>query len=123
MRRYVGRAVLIIGIIHILFVFATMRGPLAAIARDGVFNAIESHIDRQATFWSFWFGVLLATVGRLIQVIASRGEPVPTMTGWVLLGLGVMGGILMPIGPFWIAIPLGLLILVPSRRDLAAPES
>jgi len=123
MRRYVGLAVLMIGIIHILYVFATMRRPLAAIACDGVFNAVEPHIDREASFWSFWFGVLLATVGRLIQVIASRGEHVPMMAGWVLLGLGVFGGILMPIGPFWIAIPLGLLILVPSRRDLAASES
>lgn len=120
MRLYVGPAVLAIGVLHVLFVFATMRGPLAAIRRDGVFDAIGPNIDREAAFWSFWFGVLLATVGYLIHRVASQGGTVPAVAGWVLVGLGVLGGILMPFGPFWIAIPLGLLMLVPSRRNVAA---
>jgi hypothetical protein len=117
MRRYVGPAILVIGLLHIFYVFATLREPLAAIGRDGVFDAIGSHVDREAAFWSFWFGVLLATVGYLIHRIATVGGTVPAFAGWVLLGLGIGGGVLMPVSPFWIAVPLALLILAPSRRN------
>lgn len=117
MRRFVGPAVLVIGMLHILFVFATMRTPLVAIGRAGVFDAIGSHLDREAAFWSFWFGVLLATLGYLIHWIAARGQPVPALAGWVLVGLGVGGGVLMPVGPFWIAIPLGWLVLAPFHSS------
>lgn len=119
MRRFIGLAVLIIGLLHIIYVFASMRGAIVEIVHAGVFDGIGTNMHREAAFWSFWFGVLLATVGYLIHWIMGRGASVPPMAGWMLVGLGVGGGLLMPVGPFWIAIPLGLLLIWPQR----APES
>jgi hypothetical protein len=116
MQRFIGPAIFAIGFLHIVYVFATMSGPIAAIVRAGVLDGVGANIDREAAFWSFWFGVLLATVGYLIHWIAAHGETVPPLAAWVLIGLGLGGGLLMPVGPFWIAIPLGLLLLIQPRR-------
>jgi hypothetical protein len=48
---------------------------------------------------------------------------VPAIAGWALLTMGVFGGIVMPFSGFCAGIPLGLLILLPSRNADRATES
>ena len=125
MRRYTGPVVMAIGLLHILYVFATLRGPISSIARDGIFDAVDPYHDRNVAFWSLWFGVLLLTVGYLIHWTQSRVGTMPALPGWVLLGMGLTGGILMPASPFWVAIPLGLSVLLPARpaRERSSPPA
>lgn len=123
MRRYVGSAVVIVGLIHLLVVVVAYARPLAAIVRDGVVNAVEPHPEREAAFWSLWFGVFVATTGALIATLQARGQPVPAVAGWSLLAMGLVGGVLLPVSGFWAGIPLGLLILLPVRQRDRAPRS
>jgi hypothetical protein len=115
MRRYVGSAVIVVGLAHLLYVVVAKANPLSAIARSGVVNAVETHPEREAAFWSLWFGVFVVTTGALVARLQARGEPAPDITGWVLLGMGLFGGAMMPVSGFWAGIPLGLLILLPKR--------
>jgi hypothetical protein len=66
MRRYVGLAVVLVGLAHLLYVVVAKAGPLATVVRDGVVNAVEPHPEREAAFWSLWFGVFVVTSGALI---------------------------------------------------------
>lgn len=116
MRISVGIVILVIGLLHIVYVMVTMRKPLRAIANAGVLNGIGSNIDREAAFWSWWFGGLLATIGYLLHWITSHGKRPPALPGWVLICLGVSGGILSPVGPFWLLIPIGALLLAQNRH-------
>lgn len=116
MRRYIGLAVILIGLAHVLYVVVAKSGPWVTIVRDGVVNAVEPYPEREAAVWSLWFGVFVATAGALIATIQARGQHAPAFAGWALLAMGLLGGILMPFSGFWAGIPLGLLILLPPRR-------
>lgn len=111
MRRHAGLALIVVGIIHVVLFSALHRHRYAAIARDGIVDTIDGDIEREAAFWTMAFGVLLLMVGSLMRSIQTRGGRLPTFPGWALLGLGLVGGVLMPASPFWLFVPLGLAIV------------
>ena len=115
MRRYVGPAVMLIGIAHLIVVSVLFSDRYAGIVRDGLFNTVDRDDKREAAFWTMWFGVLLLTVGYLIRFVPAHLGTVPALPGWVLLVTGLGGGILLPASPFWLLVPLGLFILRPAR--------
>ena len=115
MRRYVGPAVMLIGIAHLIVVSVLFSDRYAGIVRDGLFNTVDRDDKREAAFWTMWFGVLLLTVGYLIRFVQAHLGTVPALPGWVLLVTGLGGGILLPASPFWLLVPLGLFILRPAR--------
>ena len=115
MRRYVGPAVMLIGIAHLIVVSVLFSDRYAGIVRDGLFNTVDRDDKREAAFWTMWFGVLLLTVGYLIRFVQAHLGTVPALPGWVLLVTGLGGGILLPASPFWLLVPLGLFILRPAH--------
>ena len=123
MRRYVGLAVLLIGLAHVLYVVVAKSAPLTSIIRGGIVNAVEPHQEREAAFWSLWFGVFVAVSGALIATLQARRQPVPAFAGYILLAMGILGGVLMPVSGFWAGVPLGLLILLPPRQRRPAQRS
>jgi hypothetical protein len=125
MRRHAGLALIVVGIIHVALFSVLYRDRYAAIARDGLVGAVDGDAEREAAFWTMGFGVLLLTVGSLLHRVETyRGEGSPAFTGWMLLGLGLVGGILMPASPFWLFVPLGLAVLRrPRSVEAAAPAT
>ncbi len=123
MRRFVGPVLMGVGALHVLVVCVGFAGALAGIGRDGMFNAVEPHLDREVAFWSVLFGVLLCTLGSMVRWAYAETGRVPAPPGWTLLGIGVAGGILLPASPFWVAIPLALVLLVSPRGDRGRPDS
>ena len=121
MRRYVGPALMLIGIAHLIVVSVLFAERYAGIARDGLFNTVDRDDKREAAFWTMWFGVLLLTVGYLIRFIQAHLGTVPALPGWVLLVMGLGGAILLPASPFWLLIPLGFFILRPARSSARSP--
>jgi hypothetical protein len=117
MRRYLGPILLIVGLIHILLFAVLFADRYAAMARDGLVNTVEGDDKREAAFWTMGFGLLLLTVGSLLQAVQNRTGAVPALTGWLLLALGLGGGVLMPVSPFWLFAPLGLAILRQRRAS------
>lgn len=115
MRRYAGPALMVIGIAHILLFAVLHADRWAAIARDGLINTVDGDDKREAAFWAISGGPLLLTVGYLVHFIQARLGTVPAFPGWVFLAVGLFGGILMPVSPFWLFVPIGLSILRPAR--------
>ncbi|MGH2615547.1 MAG: DUF6463 family protein [Thermomicrobiales bacterium] len=123
MRRFVGLAVIVVGVLHLVSVAVAKSEALAAVARDGMIDAVEPHAEREAAFWSLWFGIFVVTTGALIARLQAEGRAVPAFAGWTLLAMGLVGGLLMPFSGFWAGIPLGLLLIVPARQRSLRPAS
>ena len=123
MRRYVGPALMLIGIAHLILFSVLFSDRYADIVRDGLFNSVDGDDKREAAFWTAWCGVLLLTVGYLIRFVQARIGTVPAFPGWVLLVIGLGGGILMPVSPFWLFVPLGLFILRPARSSVRSTSA
>ena len=118
MRRYAGPILIVVGIVHILLFAVVFSNRYAGMARDGVINTVDGDDKREAAFWTIWFGLLLLTVGYLLRFVQARLGTVPAFPGWALLAMGLFGGILMPVSPFWLFVPLGLAILRSPRSAI-----
>ncbi len=129
MDRYTGQALMLIGALHTLVGFLLYGGPLADIARDGVFDAVGAHPDRQAAVWFLVTGVALLLFGYVTQWTQRQTGTLPVALGGTLLALAAAGLVLMPLSGFWLLIPAAVLALAASRHgtrhrraDLAAPR-
>jgi hypothetical protein len=119
MRRYVGPILIVVGFAHVLLVAVRYADRYAAMLRDGVFNSVNGDDRRQTAFWTLWFGFLVAAVGSLVHVAQRRLDVLPALPGWILLGIGAVGGVVMPASPFWLIVPLGVAVL---RRTGGQPS-
>ncbi len=115
MERYVGKLLLATAVVHLVVGGAAAAGPLAAVGRAGVVNAVEPHPGRMAAVWFMLFGILLGLLGRLTDWAQAERGRLPASLGWGLLGLGALGAALMPASGFWLALPQGLLALRAAR--------
>ena len=116
MRRWVGRWIIGVGVIHVavgLFIFGE---PLLAILRDGVWNAVDGHSGRPLAFWFVFLGLFTIVFGSLVDWIEGRGIPTPNHVGWAFFVLVLLGIVTMPIGGGWLLLPPGIGALVRSRR-------
>jgi len=119
MRRLSGLLLMTTGGLDLLYVFVFHSRQLAAIAQDGVFNAVEldpAQFDRETAFWHVTFGTTVVILGSLVHWAQARTGTLPAFLGWSLLVLGVAGVILMPVSGFWAILPQAVLMLVVARR-------
>ncbi len=122
--RAAGRFLMAIAVIHFLFGVGFGLGRILEIARDGAFNAVDSHPHRQLIFWFVVFAVPLYLLGLLVSWIGSQRERAPAWLGWSLLAFGLVGAFLMPVSGFWLVIAPAVLLLRRAARRVssAAPE-
>ncbi len=121
MSRYVGPFLILVGVVHLVLFAVLHADRWAAIARDGVVGTVDGNDEREAAFWTMGFGVLLLLAGDLLRHPRSGSADAPASAGRLLIVLGLAGGILMPFSPFWLFVPVGLLLLRPSRTPALRP--
>jgi len=107
MKRWVGRSIVAIGLLHTVFGLVGFRNILAMLLREGIFNTVNGQPDREMAFWFIFFGFLLIVFGALIDWCESKGIKLPLFLGWGLLTITIIGVMLMPVSGFW-------LVIVPS---------
>lgn len=131
MRLTPGKTLLATGLLHQtvgLLVGLGVVGPdgepprnlLVELLRGGVVGAVEPDPLRQIFFWYFFFGLLLLSLGWLMERMEADGRRLPSGLGWQLLALGLSGGLLIPASGFWLAVPQGLWVLWRARPAAAA---
>jgi hypothetical protein len=116
MRRYVGPFLILVAIAHLLLFAVLHAGRWAAIARDGVLGTVDGDDRREAAFWTMGFGLLLLLVGDLLRHRPNGSGGAPASAPGIMLVLGIGGGVLMPLSPFWLFVPVGLVLLATSHR-------
>ncbi len=103
-RRWIGRWLLVVGIVQALLGAGTYIDPVVAIVREKLWNTVDAVPGRPLAFWLIFAGLLLALLGALAHWIEAR-EPLPRFLGWTLLVFAVLGIVLMPISGFWFLLP------------------
>jgi hypothetical protein len=116
MKRWVGRWIIGVGIIHVAFGLLMFGEPLLAILRDGVWNAVDGHSGRPLAFWFVFLGLFTIVFGSLVDWMEGRGLSTPGMVSWAFLVLVVLGIVTMPVGGGWLLLPAGLGMVVRSSR-------
>jgi hypothetical protein len=109
-----------IGVLDLLYVLVFHSRQLAAIARDGFFDAVEigpAHLDREVAFWHLTCGITFLLLGWLVRWTQARTGTLPAFLGWSLLALGFLGAVLVPVSGFWAFPPLAVLMLLTARHD------
>lgn len=117
MFRWIGRWIMMVGIIHIAVGFAVFGDPLRAIVRDGVWNAVDGHAGRPLAFWFVFLGLFTIVFGSLVDWLEGRGIQLPRHLGWAFLVLVALGIVTMPVGGGWLLLPPAIGAFVRSRRS------
>jgi hypothetical protein len=117
MRRLSGPALVAIGVGHTVVGVTLGYSPLAEIARDGFFNAVEPHFSRMAVFWFLFSGLAVILLGQLVLWTERRlDRPVPAFIGWQLLALSIVTAVFIPVSGAYLVIILALYMIVVARR-------
>jgi len=114
MRRWQGRWLLAVAALHTLVGVVEFHPVLAELLHAGVIDSIGRDPLRGAVSWFLLFGWVLALVGLGLDRLEQQGLSGGVWLGWGLLGLVALGGALMPVSGFWLALPPAI-ALVRSR--------
>lgn len=116
MRRWVGRWIVGVGIVHTALGFFIFSKPLLAILRDGVWDAVDGHPGRPLAFWFLFVGLFAIVFGSLVDSMEGRDLSLPHFVSWAFFVLVVLAIVTMPVGGGWLLLPAGLGVVVRSYR-------
>lgn len=112
MKQWIGRWLVGVSVLHMLFAIATFRGVYSAMFDRGFVNAVGGDPLSSAAVWFFLFGPALFLCGIAVSALERSSRPVPKLLGWGLLLLAVLGIALMPASGFWLVLPPAVAILL-----------
>ena len=122
-KHWIGRWIIAVSIIHMLFAVVVFSNTLQSIVQRGVFNTVGADLLEGVVVWFILFGVVLFICGLAVSALERTSKAgVPKSIGWSLLVLSVLGVVLMPVSGFWLAIPPAIAILLRKPGD-GHPES
>jgi hypothetical protein len=104
MKKWVGKSLIGIGILHTIFGFVFFWGILAELAGEMFLNTIDRQLDRHAAFWFLFAGFVLMIVGGFIDWAERRDLRLPAFLKWSFLAITAMGCVIMPKSGFWLLI-------------------
>ena len=117
MRRWIGRWIIEVGVIHAGLGFVIFQESLLAILRDGLWNAVDGHSGRPLAFWFVFLGLFTIVFGGLVDWMERRELTLPRFVSWAFFVLVVLGIVTMPVGGGWLLLPAGLGVVVRSLRN------
>jgi hypothetical protein len=115
-RRWVGRYLIAVGLVHSAAGIVLYWQPLMAIIRAGGWNSIDPHFDRNTVFWFLVAGVLFMMIGGLVDWLEGRRLVPPRFLCYGLAAFAAIAVFLMPISGFWLFFPAAAAL---SRRTAA----
>lgn len=93
-------------------------GGVSTIGRNGVIAAVPDFGDSATAFWFLIFGLMFAWLGWMARSFGREIGTYPPRFGWQLIAFGLLGGLLMPVSGFWIAVAIGLLVNFRTNQPL-----
>lgn len=120
--RWIGRAVMAIGVLHTVVGFAMFRTTLKELLAEGLVNTVHGQPMREFAFWFLFFGFLGILLGALVDWCETLGHPLPAFLGLGLLALAAVCVTLMPVSGGWLLLvpAVGALTRSPAARRVAA---
>ncbi|UOQ52553.1 DUF6463 family protein [Hymenobacter cellulosivorans] len=123
MKRWIGRTLIGIGLLHTVFAIMVFSPIWAALVREGLLNTVNRQLQREAAYWFLFFGFVVLLLGALIDWCEAQGSRLPAFLGWGLLAMTVVGVAVMPVSGMWLALipAIGLIRqqTAPALKELA----
>jgi hypothetical protein len=114
-RRWIGRWIMVVGVLHALLGFGIYIDSTIAVVREGLWNTVAGVQGRPLAFWFVAAGFLVALVGALTSWIEARMAP-PRFLGWTLLAFAVVGIVMIPVSGFWLLLPPAVALAARTAR-------
>ncbi len=102
MKIWIGKSLIIIGIIHSVFGCVVYNGVIGELTNEMLFNTINRQSERLAAFWFFFTGFTLIIIGGLINWAERKQLELPLFLKWSFLSLTLMGCFIMPASGLWL---------------------
>ena len=116
MKRWVGRWILVVGVIHCVFGVIIFFEPRSGIVRDGPWNAVDGHPGRPLAFWFEFLGMLTILFGATIDRVEADNQGFPAFLRVGFLVLTILGIVTMPVGGGWLFVPGAIGLLLKKAR-------
>ena len=112
MRRWVGRWIVSVGVVHCLVGVMIFSQPLTEILMAGIWNSVDGHKGRPLAFWFVFAGLLTIVFGLAIDWIEKDKSHFPLTVGCGFLAVTTLAIIAMPLSGGWLLLPpaVGLLL-------------
>jgi len=123
MTRWVGRWIILVGVVHLLFGAVIFFEPLSEIVRDGIWNAVDGYPGRPLAFWFEFLGMLTILFGTTIDRLEKSQQGFPAFLRYGFLALTILGVVTMPIGGGWLLVPAAVGMLLKKNRASANASS
>lgn len=104
MKRWIGRTLVAIGLLHTVFGVVAFRSVWEALFQEGLLNTVNRQPLREAAYWFLFFGFVLLLLGALIDWCEAQQSRLPAFLGWGLLAMTLVGVVVMPISGMWLAL-------------------
>lgn len=117
-RRWRGRWLIGVAVVHTVFALVVLREPLLELARRGLLDAVGQDPLLNGVTWFVFFGLALASMGQVVDLLEQRGA-VPRGVGAGVLAMATLGVVLMPASGLWLLFPPAVSLMrqfSPSRR-------
>ena len=85
MKNWIGKTIMIIGLIHTIFGFLFIGHIFQEIWNAGLVNTVNGQIEWEFFFWFTMFGGLLMILGGLVDWLEKKLSYIPQGLGWGLL--------------------------------------
>jgi len=116
LHRGIAWALVALGALHVVLGIYWSWEVWVRIANDGLFDAIDPWMDRNAAFWFTYLSLPIMFAGVLcLRLLKDTGKPLPRSVGLWLVALGAIGVFFMPASGFIVLVILGVLVLLPVR--------
>jgi hypothetical protein len=129
MRIWIGKSLIVIGLIHSFFGFVVFRGIIGDIFSEMLFNTInvntinDSQLDRHTAFWFLFLGFALLILGGLIDWAECKNCELPSFLKWSFLAFTVFGCFIIPVSGFWLLLVPTIGLFIRGYREIAAKAS
>ena len=119
MTRWVGRWIILVGVIHCVFGAVVFFDPLSGIVRDGIWNAVNGYAGRPVAFWFELFGLMTILFGATVDQIEKDEREFSSVLRYGFLILTLFAIVAMPISGGWLMVPgaIGLLLRKAKKVD------
>jgi hypothetical protein len=119
MTRWVGRWIILVGVIHCVFGAVVFFDSLSGIVRDGIWNAVNGYAGRPVAFWFELFGLMTILFGATVDQIEKDEREFSSFLRYGFLMLTLLAIVAMPISGGWLMVPgaIGLLLRKAKKVD------
>ena len=102
MKIWIGKSLIIIGLIHTVFGCIVYKGVISKLANEMLFNTINRLPERLSAFWFLFSGFTLIIIGGLINWAERKQLELPLFLKWSFLSLTLIGCFIMPASGLWL---------------------